>query len=110
MQGIAIFLIALFFGFIFSRLMYFVYEFTETKTEKVEKLTSPKGYHVHHSMYGLTSLFIVPFTAPHHVITTIFLLGFGLGIIAEHSIEEVFIFISKLNDEEEDYAEEEVLI
>ena len=110
MQEVLILLVALFFGFLFSRFLYFIYEYSEGKTEKVEKFTTPKGYHVHHSMYGVTSLFIIPFTAGHHVMTTIFLLGFGIGIILEHTIEEGFVFISKWNDEDiSEYTEDREL-
>lgn len=107
MQEAAIFLFALFCGFLFSRFLYFIYE---SKEETMERLTTPKGYHLHHSMYGVTSLFIVPFTASHHIFTTIFLLGFGIGIIIEHTLEEGFVFISKWDDEDiNEYTEDKEL-
>jgi hypothetical protein len=50
-------------------------------------------------MYGLTSFMVVPFTLTnHHVITTFILIGFGLGVIIDHTIEEGFVFITKDED------------
>lgn len=97
MSKIAIFLIALFLGFILSRLWYkFVYASHPT-VKKLDRIGRHKGYHFHHSMYGLTSLFVVPFTLTHFIVTMA-LIGFGLGVIIDHTIEEGFIFITKEED------------
>lgn len=51
---------------------------------------SKRGYHIHHSMYGVLSFLLAPFT-----VHSLFLIGFGLGIIIEHTLTERFVFIEK---------------
>lgn len=93
MQEIAIFLVAVFLGFFLSKFVSFVYD---SSPERIEKITTKKGYHFHHSMYGLTSFLPVPIMIDnHHVLTTFVLIGLGLGIIIEHTIHCGFIFITK---------------
>jgi len=93
MQEVAIFLVAVFLGFFLSKFISFVYD---SYPEKFEKITTKKGYHFHHSMYGLTSFFAVPIMIDNnHVLTTFVLLGLGFGIIIEHTIQCGFIFITK---------------
>lgn len=53
-----------------------------------------KKYHVHHSVYGLSTFLFIPFTLTN-ITETILLIGFGLGIILEHTHHEGFIFIEK---------------
>ncbi len=96
MQEVAIFLAAVFFGFFLSRLVSYIYD---SNPEKIEKITTKKGYHFHHSMYGLTSFFPVPILIDnHHVLTTFVLIGLGLGIIIEHTLQCGFNFITKQED------------
>jgi hypothetical protein len=96
MSNVAIFLIALFLGIILSRLWYkFIYTSHPT-VKKLDRIGRHKGYHFHHSMYGLTSFMAVPFALRnHHFLTTLILIGFGLGLIIDHTIEEGFVFITK---------------
>ncbi len=96
MQEVVIFLVAVFLGFFLSRFVSFIYD---SNPEKIEKITTKKGYHFHHSMYGLTSFLPVPIMIDnHHVLTTFMLIGLGLGIIIEHTIKCGFIFITKEED------------
>lgn len=96
MFEIAIFIVAFFLGFLVSRISFYLYE---SNPDKLESITTHKGYHVHHSVYGVTSFFAVPFMlGNHHFITTIILIGLGLGIIIDHTIEEGFMFITKDED------------
>lgn len=96
MQEVAIFLVAVFFGFFISKFVSFVYD---SNPEKIEKITTKKGYHFHHSMYGVTSFLAVPIMIDHHhVLTTLVLLGLGLGIIIEHTIKCGFVFLTKEED------------
>ena len=97
MLNIVIFLVALFLGFLLSRIWYkFAYE-SHPAIKKLDRLGRYKGYHFHHSIYGATSLFVVPFTLSHFTIT-LALIGFGLGVIIDHTLEEGFIFITKEQD------------
>jgi hypothetical protein len=93
MQQIAIFLLASISGFLLSSFVSFIYN---SSPEKVERLTTKKGYHIHHSMYGLTSFMAAPIMiSNHHPLTTLILIGLGLGIITEHTIRCGFNFITK---------------
>lgn len=93
MQQVAIFLLASISGFLLSRFVSFIYN---SSPERVERITTKKGYHFHHSMYGLTSFLAAPIMiSNHHALTTLILIGLGLGIIIEHTIHCGFIFITK---------------
>lgn len=93
MQEVTIFLVAVFLGGFLSRFVSFIYD---SNPEKIERITTKKGYHFHHSMYGLTSFFAVPIMINNnHVLTTIVLIGLGLGIIIEHTIQCGFVFLTK---------------
>lgn len=48
------------------------------------------GYKLHHSLYGLL------FLAFAYVNKSIFLAGFGLGVIAQHTLTDGFRFIQKV--------------
>lgn len=96
MQEVVIFLSAVIIGFFLSTFLSFIYDFTP---EKIDRITTKKGYHVHHSMFGLTSFLVTPIMIDnHHVLTTVVLIGLGLGIILEHTIQCGFIFITKAED------------
>lgn len=93
MHEVSIFLIAAFFGFFLSKFISFIYD---SNPEKIERITTKKGYHFHHSMYGITSFLPVPIMIDnHHVLTTVILIGLGLGIIIEHTIQCGFVFLTK---------------
>src|ERR1035437_6164287 len=97
MLNLAIFSSAFFLGLLLSRLWYrYTYDSHPT-VKKLDRLGRHKGYHFHQSLYGATSLFVVPFTITHFLVTLI-LIGFGLGVIIDHTIEEGFIFITKEDD------------
>jgi hypothetical protein len=98
MFKLVIFLLALFLGILLSRIWYKLSYASVPATKKIDKIISRhKGYHIHHSMYGLTSFMIVPLTLTHYGLSMA-LVGFGLGIIIDHTIEEGFIFITKDKD------------
>ena len=95
MQELILFLLAFTLGFSVSRL-WFVFSYRSNKVKKLDRVGVHKGYHIHHSMYGVTSFMIVPYTLTnHHVLATLVLIGFGLGMIIDHTIEEGFVFITK---------------
>ena len=95
MQELILFLLAFSLGFSASRL-WFVFSYRSNKVKKLDRVGRHKGYHFHHSIYGITSFMIVPFTLTnHHMLTTLVLIGFGLGIIIDHTIEEGFVFITR---------------
>jgi hypothetical protein len=93
MEQVVLFLLAVILGLLISRILSYIYD---SNPDKIDKLTTPKGYHLHHSMYGITSFVAVPFMFDHHhFATTLFLLGFGLGVILEHTIQCGFVFLTK---------------
>jgi len=94
-----LFLLAFSLGFSASR-SWFIFSYgSHPMAKKLDRIGLHKGYHFHHSMYGLTSFMVVPFTLTnHHVLITLVLIGFGLGVIIDHTIEEGFIFITKDED------------
>ena len=110
MQEVAIFLLAVFLGFSLSKVISFVYDYNP---KKIEKITTKKGYHFHHSIYGLTSFFAAPIMINrHHVLTTLMLIGLGLGIIIEHTIQCGFVFLTKKDSKDKktnDYTEDKEL-
>lgn len=96
MSEIVLFLLAFSLGFAASRLWFIFLYRSHPMVKKLDRIGLHKGYHFHHSMYGLTSFMVVPFTLTNnHVLTTLILIGFGLGVIIDHTIEEGFIFITK---------------
>ncbi len=96
MSEIVLFLLAFSLGFSASRLWFIFLYRSHPMVKKLDKIGLHKGYHFHHSMYGLTSFMVVPFTITNnHVLITLILIGFGLGVIIDHTIEEGFIFITK---------------
>ncbi len=108
MLEIAIFLIGISLGALVSRFLYYLYE---SHTDKLEGITTPKGYHFHHSMYGIMAFFVSPIMLNNSLVyAAILLVGFGLGLIIDHTIEEGFVFISKIGDEEAgEYTEDKDL-
>ena len=90
MQYILIFLFAILTGYIFSD--YIIVK----KARKYHSIGRKKGYHIHHSTYGLVCCLVAPFIA-NNIFETIFFMGFGLGIIIEHTLHERFVFIEKEN-------------
>lgn len=74
-------------GFIFAFLW-------EVSTLKIGHLAHQKGYHFHHSLFGLIAfLFIPKFWGDMNKV--LFVFGFGTGVIIQHAIKEGFIFITK---------------
>ena len=74
-------------GFIFGFLW-------EVSTLKIGHWAHQKGYHYHHSLFGLIAfLFIPKFWGDMN--KALFAFGFGVGAIIQHSIKEGFIFITK---------------
>ena len=52
------------------------------------------GYHVHHSMWGVLIIALLPFL---HLAANlnVFLSTFAVGIITDHTLQEGFIFITR---------------
>jgi hypothetical protein len=73
----------------------FVFALTwEVSTLRIGHWAYQKGYHFHHSLFGIAAFLFVPlfWEESNKVIV---LLGFGTGIIVQHSIKEGFRFITK---------------
>jgi hypothetical protein len=81
-------MISFFGSFILGLLSAFLYEWIAINQIKVEALYF-SGYRMHHSLYGLLSVAVFAVTKKH------FFLGFGLGIIIQHTVTDGFWFITK---------------
>ncbi|MFH0853130.1 MAG: hypothetical protein V1853_01880 [bacterium] len=66
----------------------------ETSTRKIIHLAHRNGYHYHHSLFGLVAFLFIP-KFWYDLNKALFIAGFGLGIIIQHTINEGFIFITK---------------
>lgn len=76
-------------GFILTKFYEWVYLILNKKLKK-QIIVKLKGFHIHHSIYGL--FFIGLSTG----LKNLFLLGIGLGIIVQHTIfDKKFTFIDK---------------
>jgi hypothetical protein len=99
MESLFILLSSTFFGYGFSDFV------IQKKAKRWHHVGIKKGYHFHHSMYGVVALALTPMTFGN-IIETIALAGFGLGIIIEHTIHDSFVFINKVGkDIERDILE-----
>ncbi len=77
-------------GHTFSRLLYRTFH----PIRKWKGISRQKGYHIHHSMYGVALLFSLPLFDPQ-ILMTLFLSSLAVGIILDHTRNEGFIFITK---------------
>ena len=84
-----------FFGYGFSDFV------IQKKARRWHHVGIKKGYHFHHSIYGVAALALTPMTLGN-IIETVALAGFGLGIIIEHTAHEGFIFINKVSKQLEE--------
>lgn len=66
----------------------------EKTTLKIGQHAYQKGYHFHHSLFALPAFLLIPFFWGD-VEKILFIIGFGLGIIIQHSIKERLTFITK---------------
>jgi len=87
-QYITIFIISILSGFGFGDYV------IAKKAKRFHRRGYIRGFHIHHSVYGVTVFFFLPLTL-HNFIETVFLSGFGLGIIIEHTFHEGFKFITR---------------
>ena len=69
----------------------------EITTYKIGHLAHQKGFHFHHSLFGVIAIILIPIFC-NDFNKTFFVLLFGIGIITQHSIKEGFIFITKDQD------------
>jgi hypothetical protein len=74
-------------GFVFAFLW-------ETATRRADHLAYQWGYHFHHSLFGLLAFLSIPLVR-NDSNKTMFALGFGLGAILQHTLNEGFVFITK---------------
>lgn len=94
-EAAVLFLFATFFGYLFSD--YVIMK----KAKRWHHIGIKKGYHIHHSMWGVAALALTPMTLSN-IFETVALVGFGIGIIIEHTISDSFVFINKINKGLED--------
>ncbi len=81
--------------FVLGFLIGFMFASTwERITRRIGHLAYQKGVHFHHSLFGLLVLLFVPLVwdRPDRVLSII---GFGVGIIVQHSIKEGLVFITR---------------
>lgn len=77
-------------GFIFG----FVWEFVTMQILKTGKYAHIDGWHFHHSLFGLIS-FLVAYLSRNDFIKIMFFVGFGVGVITQHTITDRFVFLSR---------------
>jgi len=63
-------------------------------TPKIAYLSRQRGYHFHHSLFGLLA-FLSVLLFRNDLNKSLFALGFGLGVILQHTLSEGLIFITK---------------
>lgn len=85
----------------------FGYKFSDyviqKKARRFHHIGIKKGYHIHHSMYGVVAFALTPITFGN-ILETLALIGFGLGIIIEHTTHDGFVFVNKVNKQLEEDA------
>ncbi len=66
----------------------------EVSTLKIGHMAYRNGYHYHHSLFGLVAFLLLPkfWDDPNKAF---FVVGFGIGMITQHTVKEGFIFITK---------------
>lgn len=92
-----LFLFSTFSGYEFSDII------IQKKARRWHHIGIKKGYHLHHSMYGLALFALTPITVGN-LVETLAVVGFGLGIIIEHTIHDGFVFVNKINKQLEENA------
>lgn len=80
----------LIFGVFVSHVQYFIFKVTKD----LSVIGRQKGYHIHHSMFGVVFYFIPQFVHMSQG-NMLLLYGFATGIIVDHTMKEGFIFITK---------------
>ncbi len=99
-DALFILLLATLFGYIFSDYV------IRKKAKRWHHIGIKKGYHIHHSTYGLVMFIIAsPTAASSHITAALSITGFGLGIILEHTRNERFVFVEKLHSFEKSLEE-----
>lgn len=78
-------------GFLSGFAFAFLWEIT---TPGIGYLAHQGGYHFHHSLFGLLAFLFVPLFR-NDFNKTLFIAGFGLGVILQHTIKEGFVFVTK---------------
>jgi len=88
----------LFLVFIFASTIGYLFSdyIIQKKAKRWHHIGIKKGYHVHHSVYGLATFFFIPITI-QNAFETVCFVGFGVGIIVEHTLHDGFVFISRVH-------------
>jgi hypothetical protein len=81
-------------GFIASHLQYFIFKYAKS----LSVVGRRRGYHFHHSMFGI-GFYLLPFFVHVTGPQILFLYGIGSGLIADHTLKEGFIFITKESED-----------
>jgi hypothetical protein len=75
-------------GYIFTLFYEQGYNFVHRNVKK-DPMINIRGFHFHHSLYGIFSFIIATF------LFNLFLFGFGAGIVWRHTYQDGFRFIDK---------------
>jgi len=62
---------------------------------KIGYLANWFGYHVHHSMFGVIGLLLVPVLRTT-TLQKVMIVGFSIGILVEHTVNDAFVFLTKV--------------
>ncbi len=77
-------------GFLTSHLQYFLYKVKSN----LSVLNRQRGYHLHHSLFGVVLYTLPEFMHLSHQ-QFIFVYALATGIIIDHTLKEGFIFVTK---------------
>ena len=90
------FLIGILSGVVFS----YIWVYVAVSKYRIEKLfikfTFFKKYHIHHSMFVPIVFLLLLFIENDQI--TLFLVGFSIGILIKHTLEDGFVFVTKNKD------------
>ena len=87
--------LALYFGL--GYLFAFLWEFVTAQILKIDHFACQKGYHFHHSCFGLICFVLsICFLGKENYAAAAKILIFGVGIIVQHTLtKDGFVFITK---------------
>ncbi len=90
-------LLYLFVGFCSGFLFSFIWEFVTMNILKTGKYAYVGGFHFHHSLFGLVA-FLLTLVYKNDYVKVVFFIGFGVGVITQHTITDRLVFISRDSD------------
>jgi hypothetical protein len=90
-------MINIFTSFVLGYFLAFLWEFVTAKVLKIDHFARQKGFHLHHSIFGLICyIFSVYYLFLGDINNFMYFIAFGSGIISQHiRTKDGFVFITK---------------